>query len=261
MDLKKEYKTLLATIKSKLKTEGSPSRNEDIAKVLGYNRAYFSTLLGDSGVITEDHIKNLKLHFRDLLENVTRGTLANEKEQDHNTPSGVTLIDGQADVNDYIKKRRDQKNGDSQDDGIIYVPINAQAGYSQRIKDPQFEKSFEKVYIPGLKYKGAKYRIFEVEGDSMSETLKEGMQVIAESVEQESWNSIANYYIYVLVSDDMITIKRIFRKSAEEWVLISDNEEFYDQVVFNVSNLKELWKVKRKLDWDLAPPKKFEIKV
>ena len=44
-------------------------------------------------------------------------------------------------------------------------------------------------------------------------------------------------------------------------VLISDNEDFYEQMTFETKNLKDQWNVKLKLDWDLAPPKKFDIKI
>lgn len=166
-----------------------------------------------------------------------------------------------SDIKDSYHKRRQIKKLEDNESGIIYVPVAAQAGYSKRMNEPKFDADFERVYLPGLKFKGARYRIFEVDGDSMSSTLKDGNQVIAELVEPEGYETIANYYIYVIVSEDMITIKRVFRKSPEEWVLISDNDEFYDQFLFEVKNVKELWKVKRKIDWEMAPPKKFEIKL
>jgi hypothetical protein len=43
--------------------------------------------------------------------------------------------------------------------------------------------------------------------------------------------------------------------------MISDNEEFYPQFTMKKSEIKELWLVKRKIDWDMPPPKRFEIKV
>lgn len=210
----------------------------EIVQKTGFSKSQVSSILNEKIPVSDNFLKKFKECF----------PLKDELSTLNEPPA------------DYLKLRRDKKNGNDEE-GIIYVPVSAQAGYSKRVKDSQLEKDFEKIYIPGLKYKGAKYRMFEVEGDSMNPTLKEGMQVICEIVESEGWQSVANYYMYVLVSDDMITIKRIFRKTPEEWVLISDNEDFYDQVIFNVKNLKELWKVKRKLDWDMAPPKKFEIKL
>ena len=128
----------------------------------------------------------------------------------------------------YLEKRRDLKNN-SKSEGIIYVPVTAQAGYGRRYKEPIFINNLELAYLPGTKYKGKKYRLFEVEGESMEKTLFDGQKVIAEYVEIEDWQQKPNYYIYVLVSEDMISIKRVFRKDNETWVLISDNEDFYPQ--------------------------------
>lgn len=71
MNHKKEYRKLVETVKTKLAEQGKPCRNEDVAKALGYNRSYFSQLLGESGVITDDHIKRFKLQFNSLLDNIT----------------------------------------------------------------------------------------------------------------------------------------------------------------------------------------------
>lgn len=175
-----------------------------------------------------------------------------------NVPHESTLNDNNE---DYLITRRKLKQGKNDNDGIVYVPISAQAGYSKRYKEPIYLNTLETAYLPGTRYRGEKYRIFEVDGDSMTPTLKDGQKVIAALVDKDDWQSCPNYYMYVLVSEDMMSIKRIFRKSSEQWVLISDNEDFYEQFGFEVKHLKELWIVKEKLDWDLAPPKKFEIKI
>ncbi|MCU7547793.1 hypothetical protein OCK74_01645 [Chitinophagaceae bacterium LB-8] len=56
-------------------------------------------------------------------------------------------------------------------------------------------------------------------------------------------------------------LKRLFRKSEKEFVLISDNEDYYPQFILLTEDIKEIWLVKRKLDWEMSPPKRFEIKV
>lgn len=73
MDFKKEYRNLLETVKKGRKKAGLPSRNEDIAEILGYNRSYLSALIGEDGNVTADHLKAIKLHFPDLLGNITNG--------------------------------------------------------------------------------------------------------------------------------------------------------------------------------------------
>jgi phage repressor protein C with HTH and peptisase S24 domain len=151
--------------------------------------------------------------------------------------------------------------GDTEDTGLIYVPIAAQAGYSKNFQDPVYIDHLERLFVPGLPYKGDAYRYFEVEGDSMYPTLEEGMQVIGQIIPSEYWQDISNFYIHVIVKDTQILIKRLFKKDANTLVMISDNEEMYPQEKVNIEDVKELWLVKRKLDWRMTPPKHFNITV
>lgn len=145
--------------------------------------------------------------------------------------------------------------------GLHVVPIMAQAGYSKHYLDPKFVDELEVMNVPNMPYRGDRYRVFEVSGDSMEPTLKEGFHVVGEFVDPDYWNSTAQFYIYVVVTEDRIMVKRLYRKDEESYVCISDNEEFYPQFVLPKSEIKELWLVKRKIDWEMPPPKRFEINV
>lgn len=152
--------------------------------------------------------------------------------------------------------------GTNRQEGLFVVPISAQAGYSKHYLEPSFTADLEVMNVPNMPYRGERYRVFEVSGDSMEPTLKEGFHVVGEFVDPDYWNSTAQYYIYVVVTEDRIMVKRLFRKEDEQsFVCISDNEEFYPQFTLPKSEIKELWLVKRKIDWEMPPPKRFEIKV
>jgi hypothetical protein len=58
-----EYKKLVAIVKKERMKQDLPYRYEDIAGVMGYDRSYFSSLLGGRHPVTQHHIKLLKLHF------------------------------------------------------------------------------------------------------------------------------------------------------------------------------------------------------
>lgn len=64
--IQKEYIETVKKIKTASKENGHKLTYEMIAKELGYNRAYFSQLL-NGGSITADHLKKLKLYFKDVL--------------------------------------------------------------------------------------------------------------------------------------------------------------------------------------------------
>ena len=145
--------------------------------------------------------------------------------------------------------------------GLIFVPVAAQAGYSRKYMDPVYIDKLDRVFIPGLKYKGDNFRYFEVEGDSMYPTLEEGMHVMAQKMEPEDWKNISNYYIHVIVTLSRVLIKRLYKKDDDTLVLISDNEDPYPQEKIKLEDIKELWLVKRKLDWRMTPPRQFEKRV
>lgn len=70
MDYKEKYKELISKIKSTVKRDnGKPFRNEDIASRLGYERSYFSSLIGERGEITEKHIRAIE---REFAKEITR---------------------------------------------------------------------------------------------------------------------------------------------------------------------------------------------
>jgi len=162
----------------------------------------------------------------------------------------------------YYKKRLKQKIAENPErDGIIFVPINAQAGYTRYYVDPVFINQLERIYMPGFPYKGNRYRIFEVDGSSMEPTFKEGYFVVCERVEKEMWHTIPDYYAYVVITSEQVLLKRIFKKSDTVFIMISDNEEFYNQFTLKISDIREIWQVKRKMDWEMAPPKRFEINI
>ena len=148
------------------------------------------------------------------------------------------------------------------DERIVHVPVPAQAGYAGEQLDPIFMEELPTYTLPDYKYKTGTHRSFDVSGDSMEPTLKEHFHVVAERVDNDYWSSTAQFYIHVVVTHDRIMVKRLFRKDDNNtFVLISDNEEFYPQFTLRKSEIKELWLVKRKIDWEMPPPKRFEIKV
>jgi phage repressor protein C with HTH and peptisase S24 domain len=262
MDFKKDYKKLVGIVKRLQTAMGKPSRNEDIARELGYNRSYFSSLLGERGVVSEDHLRNIKLHFPILneLEFLTNSDI-DRILSSYKETLGAIRTDANSELT-YIEKRKLKKTEtDPENDGILYVPIAAQAGYSTRFHDPIYLTQLERVHLPGFPYRGNRFRVFDVKGDSMEPTYKEGYHLVCELVDQDSWHQTANYYIYVIVLQSDILVKRLFRKDKETFVAISDNEEFHPQFLIKIQEIKELWQVKRKIDWEMAPPKKFEIKI
>jgi phage repressor protein C with HTH and peptisase S24 domain len=156
--------------------------------------------------------------------------------------------------------RKPKTEVDPEKEGIRFVSIAAQAGYSRKITEPIFERQLEKLYIPGFPYRGDRYQVWEIEGNSMEPKFKEHFHVLSERVEPEYWATIKEFYVYVVVTEEGVLIKRIKRsKQPGHWVMISDNKTLYEPFLMPIELVKELWLVKRKMDWEMSPPERFEI--
>jgi phage repressor protein C with HTH and peptisase S24 domain len=238
---------------------------KDLIESLGMSISAFERAIGvgssaiSKAIARESGIKS------DTIDKISK-TFPNVSREWLETGEGDMFVKGYVpapSMTDGDKIRLQKAIGRDIDDrerGLIYVPIAAQAGYSRNFEDAVFVNQLQRLYIPGLPYAGDKYRYFDVEGESMEPTLEEGMQVIGEEVMQEDWQHVSDFYIYVIVKVNRVMIKRLFRKDPSTLVLISDNEE-YAQEILPIQDIKELWLVKRKLDWRMTPPKRFEIKV
>lgn len=69
MDYKKQYQNLVKQVRSYRKARGYNADNPAIAEILGISDTHFASLAGESGTVTEKHIKKLKSAFPEVFEN------------------------------------------------------------------------------------------------------------------------------------------------------------------------------------------------
>lgn len=149
----------LADAVVKLKSLKVIKRDSEIATALNYSKGVISEYLNGKKKVSDEFIAIFKDYYGEhLSKNVPHENIVNEQNED------------------YLTIRRKLKQGKNNNDGIVYVPISAQAGYSKRYKEPIYLNTLETAYLPGTRYRGGKYRIFEVDGDSMMPTLKDGQR-------------------------------------------------------------------------------------
>ncbi len=143
---------------------------------------------------------------------------------------------------------------------VPLVGIKAQAGYVKGFEQVDYIDTLEQYSLPpGVNPIGAVWRYFEIDGESMEPTLGSGDIVLATMVPHEDWDDIKNFFVYVILTSDQLMIKRLFRKSAGEFVLISDNEEVAPQVVLKTEDIKQLWLLRRHIRARVPQPKEFKI--
>ena len=224
----------------------------------------------DRGWTQQQMAEYLEIGYRTYQDIEKTGTikkadvLTRVLEKTHISVDDITRQNTQkvAYVNDeYLIKRRNSKNMD-QPYLVPLVPFKAQAGYVRAFDQVDFLDTLEKYALPpGVDPRGAIWRYFEVEGDSMEPTFNSGDIVLGSMVPREDWTQLRNFYIYVIVTHEALLLKRIYMKSMDEWVLISDNEKLYDQQLISVGDIRELWVFRRHIVNKAPVPRRFEIKV
>jgi phage repressor protein C with HTH and peptisase S24 domain len=159
----------------------------------------------------------------------------------------------------YFEHRRGQKNLTSQ----LLVPlvgIKAQAGYVRGYEQTDFLETLDKYSLPpGVNSKGLEWSYFEVDGDSMEPTLTAGDVLLTSMLAHEDWNDIKNFCVYVILTNEQLLVKRVYRKNENQWILLSDNEESYPQVLLDISNIKQVWTCRRHIRSKVPQPKEFKI--
>jgi len=127
------------------------------------------------------------------------------------------------------------------EENAAFVPIKAQAGYLVGYGDPEFIQALPTYSIPG--FSEGTYRIFEVAGDSMLDTLRPGDLAVTQFV--ENWRTLKNDRIYVIVSIDGLLIKRLHNLIDKSGgiVIISDNPQFAPDFL-HADQVLEIWEVR-----------------
>jgi phage repressor protein C with HTH and peptisase S24 domain len=159
----------------------------------------------------------------------------------------------------YVHQRWEQKNIPSQF-LVPLVGIKVQAGYVKGFEETDFMETLEKYSLPpGVNPTGAVWRYFEIDGDSMEPTFTSGDVVLATMVPHVDWQDVKDFCVYVILTGDQLLIKRIYKKSEREWVLVSDNEEVAPQVLLNGEDVKQLWLLRRHIRAKVPQPKEVKI--
>jgi phage repressor protein C with HTH and peptisase S24 domain len=227
---------------------------QEIRKLYGLNQGDFARKVNMSRELVSK-IENGKVELKNPTWKKIQRFL-----QDHplQTSSHDVNIIGRSSQS-FLSARREQKNEPSQF-MVPLVGIKAQAGYMKGFEQTDFVDQLEKYSLPpGVNPVGAVWRYFEIDGDSMEPTLSAGDVVLATMVAVEDWNDLKNFCVYVIHTADQLLIKRLYKKSDTEYVMISDNEEAYPQQLLHREDVKQLWLFRRHIRARVPQPKEFKI--
>lgn len=158
----------------------------------------------------------------------------------------------------FLEQRREQKNADD----VYLVPfidIPAQAGYSKAYQQRDYIATLRKFPIlPDVDPTGAVWRYFQIEGDSMEPEIMGGDVILCSQVHKEDWQSVSNYYTHVVVTDENLWIKDVYRDSQQSWFLLSQNEA-YKPFEVKVRDIRQVWVMRRHIKNRVKKHRRYDI--
>ena len=133
---------------------------------------------------------------------------------------------------------------------ILHIPVTAKAGYQDQFNNDVYLDDLVSYTLPNSYFKKGSFRSFEVEGDSMEPVLQNGEIIVCSYVDEPNlWKyNIKDGYVYVVVTDNDIVVKRVTNRLKEENLLEleSDNTD-YPSIFVEADQIREIWSVKMKI--------------
>lgn len=128
-------------------------------------------------------------------------------------------------------------------ENIVHISIKAAAGYLQGFGDAEYMEHLPTFNLPGLT--DGTFRSFEVEGDSMYPTLKNGQMVIGRWVER--LEDIREDRVYIVIHKTRgVIIKRLLNRIDKYGYVIAKSDAtndrgLYRNIDIRPEEIKELW--------------------
>ncbi|MFD2961332.1 MULTISPECIES: S24 family peptidase [Olivibacter] len=128
-------------------------------------------------------------------------------------------------------------------DNVPLVPVRARAGYLSGYGDPEYIKELPSYNLPTLR--NGTYRAFEVEGHSMTPTLKNHDIVVGEWVENLDYIKDDRVYI-VVTKTSGIVVKRVLNRIFEYGFIVAksdavNNRQDYPNLKIMPEDIIEIW--------------------
>ncbi len=137
-------------------------------------------------------------------------------------------------------------------ENIVFVDAKAAAGYATNLTDQVFFQKLPSFNLPTRMFQNATFRAFQIDGDSMEDTLKRGDWVFGKYLENGAADC-KNGYTYVIVTFEGIVFKRVLNRVKERGTLVlqSDNPTYRPYEV-DIRDIQEVWDIKSAMMFDLS---------
>jgi len=139
---------------------------------------------------------------------------------------------------------------------IPFIQAHARAGYLTGYGDDEFIDELPTIpVIVDRNFKG-KYRIFEIEGDSMDDgsrfSLYDGDKVLCREIRQDLWQyklHIKDWYFVIVSKTEGIIVKQITDHNVETgYIICHPLNPYFDDITINLNDVVELYNVIKIVD-------------
>ncbi len=147
-------------------------------------------------------------------------------------------------------------------ENIVFVPVKARAGYLLGYGDTGYIEQLPSFRMPGLS--GKTYRMFEVEGPSMSPTIEHNDRVIGEWV--ENLEDIRENRVYIVVHRGGVAVKRVVNRIKERGVIYLKSDTIvhrsdFPTIEIDPADILEIWYVVMRITGNLREPSELYKKI
>lgn len=235
----------------------SPSK---FAKMISFNQSNLSKVLKEDRKVPANLIKaiceNLEVPYSWLVNGegpmFHKGITGNtQKFKDNNQSiiAGGNVINS----NNRTIERRNTSNAKAvmpylreELVNVPYVPINAKASFVESLYDTAYKTDTYGVMTEeGENLNEAEYKVFQIDGDSMTPNIPDRSKVLAKLIPEERWENASG--VVFVVYGKTLTIKRILKNSLfdKNILTLKADNPIYGQVDIENNEIRGMWQAIR----------------
>ena len=233
-------------------------------KKYGFSNGYFGKTLNRQASIGSDIVERLiatcpDLNIFWLLTGKGKMLLSDELGKDHDNNFEIAKTNYIQSVKKLIFKDNNEVNVNYRRElpivDVRYVPVAALFDFATNYLQNESLELLPSFTLPDLEV--GNYFAFNVEGDSMQNTLNNGDIVIGKELINP--RSARNGEVYVLNTKDGFFIRRI-KKAVTEMLLIPDNK-YYEEDSIPMDRIMSMYAIRRVISSNLGPKGNVETEL
>ncbi|MDX2304646.1 MAG: LexA family transcriptional regulator [Microscillaceae bacterium] len=234
---------------------------EELAERLEISQGHLSNIVKGKKNLTLGLVDNLKEIFDVSLDWLLYDPSDSTSERNRKRPNYSQSIKNNSVVSEPDSKYNQPKvnalrvslEPPQKGEGMLAIPVESQAGYVTNFKITDSMNQLERINLPGFFQEEGEYRAFQVSGDSMFPTIKNGDWAICKSTNLQD---VLPGQAHIIISKSHGILCKRAEVNENGLALYSDNKR-YKPFFLSADKIDEIWAVRSLLtksfdsDYDL----------